>query len=131
MEDLSKRRFRRGREILRFAGAAAALVALFLLTILAGRAAWGMYGKFVEASERHGMAQVALGEAQQKEERIATAVAALESERGVEAEIRSRFGLARPGEGEIKIVRSAEDEAVTPRGQKNIFVRIWEALFVW
>ena len=131
MEDFSKVRHRQGLELLRLCATVAGTVALAFLIIVSARAAWDMYGKFSAASESRQAAESELQALQEKKERVEAAVVSLSSERGVEAEVRERFGVAKPGEGEIKIVRDESQDAPDVSKSKNIFQRIWEALFVW
>lgn len=108
---------------------------VLLVLALAGfsaRAAWGMYQKFAIASEGDAAAQEDLGQLESQHARVSAAVANLSSSRGVEGQVRERFGVARPGEGAIMIVRAATG---TPQSgvaaEGNIFNRIFRALFVW
>lgn len=131
MEDWSKRRYRRGFELLRLCAGVMGVLLLLFLVVVSARAAWDMYGKFSGASESRQAAEAERKDFQEKKERVESAVVALSSERGVEQEVRERFGVAKPGEGEIKIVRDEKQEAPGGLEQKNIFERIWAALFVW
>jgi cell division protein FtsB len=94
------------------------LLAIFWLASLI----WGLFGK----------AQVAVGEAnnakrhyQALEERkamLAADLAALETERGQDAAIRSTFGVARPGEEVIVVVPPA---TATPTTTLSWWQRVW------
>jgi hypothetical protein len=55
----------------------------------------------------------------------------LSSLRGVEAEVRERYGVARPGEGKIEIVRNSKGEDIQGLEDGNIFIRVFRSLFVW
>jgi cell division protein FtsB len=130
MRDFSKKRRGPLASLARFCASAAGLGLLVLVAFVTTRAAWGMYEKFSRAAGEHAKAQREYEELGAKESRIEGAVAALSSARGVEAEIRSRFGVAKPGEGEIKIVRdeSAQEEAAQNQGLWDWIV---ETFFVW
>jgi cell division protein FtsB len=131
MQDLSKKRHGRGAQLLHFLLRAGGVFLLLLIAVLSGRATWDMYQKFTLAAQAHDEAQKGLDALQQKQAHIAAAVDALATERGVEQEIRERFGVAKPGEGEITVVRDPKEASSTAQGQKGLFERIWNALFVW
>lgn len=131
MQDFSKKRYSRGRELMRFGMSAFGVVALLFLLVLSARAAWDMYGKFAQASEAHDAAQRGLEALKLKQTNISAAVEGLSSSRGVEQEVRERFGVAKPGEGEITIVRDPQQASSTPSGQKGLLERLWQAFFVW
>ncbi len=133
MRDFSKTRrgHSRGYELFRLVVGICAVIVLALLAAVSTRAAWNMYDKFVQSSEGRETAEQRLGSLQEKEKRISAAVAALTSSRGVEAEIRERFGVAKPGEGEIKIVRDKKDATESGTESKNLWQRIVDVLFIW
>ncbi len=104
---------------------------LVFIAVMSVRAAWGMYSKLIEASQGVDLANTQLSTLQFQEHSITAAVAELSSPEGVEAQIRNRYGVAKPGEGEIQIV---ENQAVAPTstlGTESIWVRIWHAVAVW
>lgn len=131
MRDFSKNRYRRSYELLRLIAGILGVLVLTFLVVVSTRAAWGMYQKFTQAGQGRQAAEEELASLKEKEERISTAVVALSSERGIEAEVRARFGVVKPGEGEIKIVRDKDEEKTLSGEPQSIWARIWEALFVW
>ena len=111
-----------------------ALLGMLVLVGLAGVAissAWHMYGTFNEAVMARHNAEVQLASLQSDMSRVSASVAALGSQEGVEAQMRDRFGVAKPGEGEIEIVRNQPTSDVQPAPQENIFVHVLHSLFVW
>jgi len=130
MREFKKRRNQKG-EALNLCLRVLGCLVLFGITVLAVRATWSMYGKLSEASVGQEAAEAQLAALQTQEARVATSVADTSSTRGVEAQVRQRFGVARPGEGVIQIVRDqASTSAQTPT-PKSWWVRIWHTLFVW
>ena len=125
MQDFRQRR----RPFLRALVSTLSLALLLFLAAVAGRAAFEMYGRFVRASESSAAAEGKRVELKSRLLRAGEEVEALRGERGVEAALRERYGVARPGEGEIRIVRKMP-EAAASEGP-NILERIWEMLFVW
>ena len=129
MREFKKRRTL-GAEILRVVIGMGGILALSLVAFGATRAAWGMYGKFAAAAAARTAAEVELADLQGRHETIASDVQALSSERGVEAAARERFGVVRPGEGKILIVRQASTTEVL-RQEPGWWQKMWGALSVW
>jgi hypothetical protein len=90
-----------------------------------------MYQKFASASEADAAAHVELAGLAEQERQVGAAASDLASDRGVEAGIRERYGVARPGEGQIDIVRREASSTPSAAEKPNVFVRMFRALFVW
>ncbi len=127
-----KRQRSASHEILSFFGLC---MGVFLVIGFAGfsvRAVWGMYQKFAIASRGDAAAEEELASLQAQHARVSAAVAELSSKRGVEGQIRERFGVAKTDEGAIMIIRSASTTSDTPSASGgNLFTKIFRALFVW
>lgn len=95
------------------------------------RAAWGMYDKLLEATDREHLAQAQLQTLRTQKDTIDTQLALLSSSRGVEAQVRDRYGVVRPGEGEIQILAAPEAVGTAPAKPEGFWSRLWQALFVW
>lgn len=118
--------------LLRFGVLLFGVCALFLVTTAAVRAAWGMYGKFTEASAANSVAKQELAALQNRKSVVRAALLSLSSERGMEAQVRARFGVALPGEGVIHIVRDDAGNVASPAVQgENVLVRLFRSLIVW
>lgn len=90
-----------------------------------------MYGKFASASQADAAAQVELEDLRRQEAQIGAAAQALASDRGVEAGVRERYGVARPGEGQIDIIRREATTTDVGTKEPGLFTKIFRALFVW
>ncbi|KKW35572.1 hypothetical protein A2852_02885 [Candidatus Adlerbacteria bacterium RIFCSPHIGHO2_01_FULL_54_23] len=127
MQEFRQRRANKAsvpRVLMRMAGAAL----LLFLTFTAARATYGMYGRFSGASSHNAASTAKQSELESELARLKDSVGELQSERGVEEALRERYGLARPGEGEIRIVRQAPLRG----GEEPGFLeRVWNRLFVW
>lgn len=130
MNDFRKRRNMK-REIPRMILGCIGILALAGLTFEAAHAAWDMYGKFVDASNARSDAEAQLAQLEQQYAQVSSQVAALNTSRGVEAAVRERYGVAKPGEGEIDIVRAASTTAPAANQGDSWFSRLWKRLFVW
>ncbi len=129
MREFKKRRTW-GAELLRVAGGTLGLLALAGLAFGATRATWNMYGRFAEAAAARAGAEAQLQDLEGRHAKIETDVDALSSARGLEAEVRERYGVVRPGEGEIAIVRHSSSTEVL-RQESGILEKLWQLLFVW
>ena len=116
---------------LRFALAFLGMLFLFFMTGVAATSAWGMYGTFKVAAQDRGDTEDQLASLTSEQARISAAVVSFNTQEGMEGQVRERFGVAKPGEGEIQIVRNDTPVPVQPAPSQNIFVRAIHALFVW
>ena len=116
--------------LLRFFRSLGGLLVLAIISFVAVRAAYNMYGKFVQAAEASKQSQEHLDDLEAQKFQVAAAVDSFNSRRGLETEIRKRYGVAKPGEGKIEIVREAASTSENGVFQpQNIFVRIFNTLW--
>ncbi|HWB33878.1 MAG TPA: hypothetical protein VG753_00960 [Candidatus Paceibacterota bacterium] len=87
-------------------------IALFGVSCFAVSATWGMYGTFKVAAAGRDQTEAQLSTAQQDEAQMSATVGGFNSPDGIDREARERFGVARPDEGEIDIVRNTITPAV-------------------
>ncbi len=130
MREFKKRRSRHG-EYLYVGARTLGVVALFIITIAAARAAWGMYGKLAEATQGQEEAQGQLATLEGQKASVTTSIHDLSSDRGLESQVRERYDLARPGEGEIDIVEDSSSSAVSSTPPPSPWHRLISALFGW
>ncbi len=116
-----------GRLALRGLGA----LALLCLAIILMRAAWGMYIKVTTASRGQEEAEAQLVRLEKQRQGVSATLGSLASQRGQEAQIRERYALARPGEGEIDIVTRPSAATTTPEAPKPWWQRILDVFNVW
>ena len=117
-------------ELLRIVGGTLGVLALAALAFVAVRGAYGMYGKFAEAAAARAGAESQLAELQGRYASVKADVDAFSTDRGVEAALRERYGVAKPGEGQIDIVRQASTTEPVLQ-QKNVLQKLWELISVW
>ena len=129
MREFKKRRTV-GAELLRISAGVAGIMVLVGIAAVASRAAWDMYGKFADTAAASVAAETQLQDLQERHQKIGAEVQALSSERGLEAEVRERYGVARPGEWQITIVRQASSTEVL-RQEPGLLDKLWQLLFVW
>ncbi|HEV7449365.1 MAG TPA: hypothetical protein VGP13_02385 [Candidatus Paceibacterota bacterium] len=130
MQDYRKRRSSK-QDVMRAVLGALGVLLLALVAFFAVKAAWGMYGKFAAASEADAAAHADLDGLKKQYTQVGAAAEALSSDRGMEAGVRERYGVAKPGEGQIDIIRREATTSAAAADEPNIFVKIFRALFVW
>lgn len=130
MREFKKRRS--GRQELVHAGVGVLSVLLLLfVSVFAIHAAWNMFGKFKAASRGQEEAQAELTNLQAQKEKLNTSLALVSTPRGQEQEVRERFGVVKPGEGEIEIVRDAATSSGAVGQKESWWLRVFHAVFVW
>ena len=131
MRDFRKQRIQ-ANATLGFFGLCAGLLLLLFLVVMSAQAAWNMYVKFTVASRADDAAQKELTDLTLQHEKIGAAVEGLSSARGEEGQIRERFGVVKPGEGAIQIVRNGTSTASLEGSDAgNPIWRILRSLFIW
>ncbi len=84
---------------------------ILILLVIAVQGAWGMYEKHLDARGKESQVREELAALNAREAELRTDIEQLSSERGIEAEIRERFMVAK--EGEQVIVLTDEQAAAT------------------
>ncbi|MFC1614938.1 septum formation initiator family protein [Patescibacteria group bacterium] len=88
----------------------AALVLLFIVILFAGNAAWNMYQKYRESKELKDRALTQLHELENRKQNLTENIEKLETERGIEEELRKRFGIVKEGEEVVIVIDNPEDK---------------------
>ena len=121
-----------GSPVLRFLLGIGGVLLLLLITFGAVRAGYSMYSKFSEAADSDAQAHAELASLKAQQAQVSASVHSLSSPRGVEAQVRQEYGVAKPGEGKIQIVRDVSATNTDAGGQEgNFFNHILQALFGW
>lgn len=97
----------------------ASLIALFLLLGVALNGAWGIYQKAAIARAERDRAKRSLAELEARTTELQASLARLESEKGIETDVRQKFTVALPGEDVVVIVDDPAEKSKnieTPRG---------------
>lgn len=104
-------------------------MAFFVIGML-GNAAWGAYNGFREARVRALAAEAELRDLEKRHEALRNDINRIETVEGLEAELRTRFNVAHPGEQVIIIVDKPEG-ADTSGARESKEARWWEHFFSW
>ncbi len=130
MREFKKRRSER-QEWMRVGVGIVGTLMLLVVTVYAAGAAWGMFDKFRAASRGQEDAQAELTNLQVQKSKLNTSLAHITTQEGQEQELRERFGVVKPGEGEIQIVRDAATTSTQTAPNESWWLRVFHALFVW
>jgi cell division protein FtsB len=126
-----KKRQPTGAVILRFFALCVGTLLLFLLSVVGVRAAWGMYDTFKVAVDARDSAEGELASLTATQTRLSATVDSFQTPEGIEHEMRERFGVARPGEGEIQIVRDQSSTTVEQGNKEEGFLHVLHSFFLW
>jgi cell division protein FtsB len=105
------------------------LIAVLLLVCIAIalRGVWGVYKKSQESRVLKIEAEATLNDLKSREKELREDIASLKSDRGVEAELRERYDLAKEGESVVVIV---DPPAPPPEPKPTPFQR-FKSWFSW
>ncbi len=108
-----------------------ALLILFF-AVSAILAAWRMYGRLQSATSDADTAKRQLSLVSAQDAKAKTDMAELSSSLGVEAALRSRYGVVKPGEGVIQIVdRSSAPSDATTTSSTGFWGDLIHTLWPW
>ncbi len=106
------REFQGKRRLKQFFYSRVTVALLILVVLLLARAAAGVWWRSRGVAEERQAVDQELAEAVSRRQELTASIARLETARGVEAELRSKFSVARPGERVISVISSASAEPV-------------------
>lgn len=104
------------------------LVALIILAALAVKGTWNVYWKYEESKENLLKTEQQADALRAREYALTAQIAALNTEKGVEREIRKKFSVVKDGEQVIVLVdgeSEAQKKATTTPG---LFDRMWSRI---
>lgn len=103
------------------------LLSLALLAILAN-STWHVYTKEQEARQEHIDASDELSDLDARQASLTAKIASLDTERGVEAEVRDRYSVAKSGEEIIVLTNNANAPATTTPSESK---SLWQTVIGW
>jgi cell division protein FtsB len=103
-----------------------ALIILLLIAVLIlAKATWNVFVKNKDTRENLAETESKLEDLRGREANLKAEIDALNTERGVDREIRSKFRVAKEGEGMIMLIDSPKSSATTsPSEEKGLWSRI-------
>ncbi|MDE2213222.1 MAG: hypothetical protein KGJ34_01670 [Patescibacteria group bacterium] len=124
-----QKRYTRAQLLLRAAGLLLGVMLLGFLAAGAALAAWHMYGKLQEATAASDGATSQLALLTAQDTQVKSDISDLSTSRGVEAALRERYGVIKPGEGVIQVVEAPPTATSSDTSaSQNIFQRLWHVL---
>ncbi|PCI30405.1 hypothetical protein COB55_00355 [Candidatus Wolfebacteria bacterium] len=109
------------------------LVALVVIVILFAHGVWGVYQKSHSAKERRMHVETELEELIEKKKVLTDGINRLDTDRGIEEEIREKYRLTKEGEELIVILEdedlSSEQTAVALPASKGVFGKFLDSIF--
>jgi len=104
------------------------IIILAVLVLFAGNATWNLYLKYREAKFNRDIAQTELEKLQKREKNLLMELDKLSTDRGVEEELRKKFGIVKEGEEVIVIVEpksgEGDDREKTTKQNTSIWRKI-------
>jgi len=104
------------------------LILIFILSFLI-HGTWGVYLKSKESGQRLEVAEESVFKLESRKEKVSNEIERLNSETGIEEEIRSKFNVAKSDEDFVIIVNNKE-VPVVDEPEKG-FKKFWKSLFFW
>lgn len=92
-----------------------ALILLGLAALFFAWSVFGFLGKMEETKKSKEIAEHKVTEFEEKKQKLGADIEKLQTEEGIEENIREKFGLAREGEGVIIIVDDQKPESEEPK----------------
>jgi len=98
-----------------------------VFVVLLSRGAYGVYQKSEESREKLETAKRELSSLEKREERLLANISRLQTDRGIEEEIRGKFRVAKEGEEMIILLDGKEEKTEVKKVEK----RWWEKWMWW
>ena len=99
------------------------LVILTLVLLVVARGAWGIHQKAQIAISERNIARHSLEELESRTKELEVSLELLNSEQGIEAEVRQKYTVARPGEEVVVVV---DDKAKKGENSEVVEKSFWQ-----
>ncbi len=103
------------------------LILLFLILVILGRTVWFSYQGFKISKSNRDVARLEKEELENRISELEKDIDNLQTDRGLEGEIRDKFGVAKSGEEVIILVDERETSTDEVRGRKGF----WNVILGW
>ena len=104
------------------------VLTLILLVLL--KALWGVYQKERMSSEYLAKEQIELEKAGERQKTLEKSVEYLKTDKGVEAEIRSKFRMVKEGEM-VAVIIDEDKKSVEKPATTTTPIGFWQSIFNW
>ena len=102
----------------------ATLIVLFLLTLVVVHSTWSVYQKKVESEEMKNISQKNVDELRARDNDLNSKIQRLDTTPGLEAEIRSKFTVAKNNENMVVIVDDKQSDATTTIAKASFWTKL-------
>ncbi|MBL7045502.1 MAG: septum formation initiator family protein [Parcubacteria group bacterium] len=123
--------FHERRKLKQYAYSLPTVVVLLAIVAFLGNSVWSVYLKEQETSERLEQRESYLKDISGRGEALEEEIDRLSSERGLEAELRSKFEVARSGEKVIVIVDAPEASIGKPAEKESFIKGLVDFVLFW
>ena len=106
------------------------LVVLAVLVVIMARSTWVVYQKQVESEEIKKVSLQNTNELRQRDNNLTTKIERLETQPGIEEEIRSKFSVVKDRENMVVVVENQNPEVSTTSNRTGFWGLI-KQLFTW
>ena len=120
--------FQEKRKVKRFLYSRITLVILLIILVLILRGVLSVYEKQQFTKENLDKVRNDWQSLEVRQQKLMSEINWLKTQGGTEAEIREKYGLAKPGEEVITIVDRNIDEAVSPTDERSFWQKVWNWL---
>ncbi|MBX4210641.1 septum formation initiator family protein [Candidatus Parcubacteria bacterium] len=100
------------------------LIVLVIIGLFFGQATWGIYKKKHDSELKADQAIAELKALKERQKELSLDVQKLNTDRGVEEEIRDKFSVTKPNEHMVVIVDN-KNTALPPLPKQSFFQKIW------
>jgi len=114
------RDFQQKRKLSKFIYSPKLILILVIIAVIVVRGAWGVYKKERESRANFKLAQSQYIEKEKMESELTAKIERLNTDSGIEEEIRQNFGVVKPGE-EVVLIVEEKNKTTTEDGTKQSF----------
>lgn len=121
--------FRKKNRVLKKVYSIPVLILLLVILFFVLRGTWGVYQRASLSKDKLMLAQVEVTELKKRQENISSKISRLNTNTGIEEEIREKFNVVKEGEEMVVIIDKEKDveEDLTPK-KKSFFEKIFPFL---
>jgi cell division protein FtsB len=119
---------RRKKKVRRLLFSRLSIILLLILVFFVGRATWRMYEKAINTRADLALVEAHYNDLESRERELSEKLKELNTEKGVEREIRDTYGVVKENEGVIILVEEEEEDEVKERENNKDFPW-WKKLF--
>ena len=109
----------------------ATVLVLCVILFFIARASFGAYQKMRASTEKRHRAEQTQNELQARLDSLSKKVEYLDTERGLEEEIRSKFNVAKEGEEVFVIVGDEGEKSISASTTQSVLSRFWNWITFW